>query len=435
MGFLVNEAEDPPSPPALLNPQNQVKMNILGPIDFAWSPSQDPDWKSSVQYRLEFGTAADLGDAMTIEGLTGVKHMTPGPLENTTYYWRLTATDNTGLQTPSEIQAFILDTRPSVPQPIVPETMFELTPQSKLSWTRSLDPNPQDEISYEFQIGLEFGTPTAPVSGGSGVQGNQVDVAMNDVLGDNQVYIWQVRAVDNHGIASEWSKPAKFFYNMANDPPKRVERLLQPGVDQEVRAVNLAWEPASDVDFSDPPERLSYKVELSRAPDFSAPGKMVTTQPGSVSLALQDLEDDARWFWRVRAADDDGAEGPVSNSSNFIYNSRNDPPEPVPELTEPADQSEVGSAVLRWSPARDKDLTDPPEKLSYIVDLATSPEFPAGSISLKTPAGVTSAQPAGLAGGTRWFWRVRAVDDDGAQGPASSVRSFSLKSTGGTPGR
>ena len=432
--FLVNVAEDPPSAPALKEPIRGKKLNILGPVNFVWAPSSDPDWQASIAYRLELNPSPEMADAERMDNLPGTSQTVEGPLQNATYYWRVTAVDNTGLETASALDSVILDTRPSVPVPTSPAEMFELTPEGKLAWSLSVDPNPTDEIHYELQVGVDFGASGAGVKAATNVADNTAAIGMQEVLGDNQVFNWRVRAVDNHNVASDWSQPAKFFYNMRNDPPNPVGGLLEPANEAEVSAAVLTWKPASDVDFSDLPELLTYEVELCINPDFSGEVRRVATKAGVTSAQVSGLSDDSRWYWRVRAVDDDGASGAFSPVRSFIYSTQNDPPSQVTELIAPADGADVKLIKLSWGAASDPDLSDQANHLSYRVELSQLENFGGGIVNVSTKPGETWASPEGLEDNTRWYWRVRAVDEKGALGAVSEVRSFVYHSGNNPPG-
>jgi len=192
----------------------------------------------------------------------------------------------------------------------------------------------------------------------------------------------------------------------------------------EIATVRLRWTPATDKDITDQQEMLSYRVELSRDKGFSGESVKINTQNGAITALPADLDDNTLWYWRVRAFDDNGAEGPISEVGSFVYNSGNDPPEPVSYLIEPADGEEVTAVGLNWRATTDPDPSDPVETLSYKVELSPEPNFRRGVVTVTTEPGITTTQPIDLADNTRWFWRVRAVDTGGAQGAFSPVRSL-----------
>ncbi len=438
--FLVNVQEDAPTAPILTAPKAGQQFNHLGPIDFVWGASQDVDYRSSVSYRLEYGTDAGLAGAKRIEGLREQKYNAPYPLQNTTYYWRVTAVDNTGLETASAAQSFTCDTRPSMPRLVAPsaaanQQYAELTAGGALSWASSTDPDPQDKLTYVVEVGKELGQP------GESVLRTVKDVSAANLpaspiaadMKNDEVYSWRVKAVDNHGIESAWSGPMTFTFNPANDAPAPPRRLIQPADGEEAAAVNLAWEAAADQDLNDVPSRLGYVVELCADRNFSGALKTFTVPAGQTALTAAGLTDDTHWHWRVKTRDPQGAESPYTAIASFIFNSANDAPSPSPGLISPADGATVAAAALSWQPASDKDLTDTPDKLSYRIELSSQPDFTGERKSFTSMMGQTTAQAADLTDDARWYWRVVTVDNDGAESPPSASRSFILNTSNDAP--
>jgi len=95
---LVNVAEDPPRPFGLLSPPDGAAIAELDSLVFEWESSSDPDWRSKVTYRLELTPESGAGFSVVVDG-TSFKYK--GGLANqAAYRWRVTAVDNTGLETP-----------------------------------------------------------------------------------------------------------------------------------------------------------------------------------------------------------------------------------------------------------------------------------------------------------------------------------------------
>ncbi|NQU06824.1 MAG: hypothetical protein HQ568_12070 [Calditrichaeota bacterium] len=437
--FLVNVVEDPPTVPELATPSSEQLLNYLGPIDFKWIASEDIDFMSSITYRIEYGTSKDLTGAKVIEGLTEPAYTAPYPLENTTYYWRVTAVDNTGLETASIIDNFILDTRPSIPEPLTPQPaspipLAELLSDGVIIWSKATDPNPKDKITYTIQVGVQLEPSEVEVVSTAGIVDTSIPVSTwASDLKDDQVYTWRVKSIDEHSIESDWSDTLTFFYNPTNDNPGPVTGILRPTGDEEVSKIQLAWGKASDNDISDPAERISYHVEITPDPAFKDSIVTFDTKQGVTITMPKDLQDEIRWYWRVRAVDDEAAKGPVSRENGFIYNTRNDPPNAIPALTAPVEAEEISSVQLSWQKASDQDLTDS-LSVAYRVELCMDRAFKGEIVEVKTAPMISSASKNGLSDDSWWFWRVRAFDDDGAEGKVSEIRGFTYNSQNDAPG-
>jgi hypothetical protein len=431
--FLVNVVEDPATVPELTTPSSGRLLNYLGPIEFKWIASQDIDFMSSITYRIEYGTSSDLTGAAVINDLVDPTYTAAYPLKNTKYYWRVTAVDNTGLETPSKIDNFTLDTRPTVPlqlspKPASPIPLAELLADGVITWSKSTDPNPNDKIRYTIQIGVQLKpSEQLEIVLNAPIDGTSIPISTWALhLKDDQVYTWCVKSSDEHHIESDFSDTLSFFYNPVNDNPSAVSGALQPANDMEVPVIELSWGAAYDKDISDPPERIMYRVEMTSDHDFKDNIETFDTKQGVTTLSPKGLADETRWYWRVRAIDDEGAEGAVSRVESFIYNIVNDPPAKVTEILSPDDKKEVAKVELKWNGVTDKDLTDTLEKLVYRVEFAQDKLFSGKVETVTTNPGVTTLVSPNIADNTTWFWRVSAVDDEGLAGVSSDTRSFTF---------
>jgi DNA-binding beta-propeller fold protein YncE len=152
--------------------------------------------------------------------------------ENGRYLWSVQAFDGEEVSGWSEPQSFYVNAvqeAPSVPELFAPLSGATLSGDGILSWQAAVDPDPFDTLGYVVEIAADaaFGEPLLqePASATS--------VALSDLSGygaleDGGNYFWRVRAVDNHGVASQGSEPGSFLYDTtllavaANMPGARV---------------------------------------------------------------------------------------------------------------------------------------------------------------------------------------------------------------------
>lgn len=336
--FLLNVQEDSPTPPTPIRPYNGQSLNVLGPVTFGWTRSQDPDYRSSVAYRLTYGTVADLTGGKTTADLKDSSCTIVGPLENTTYYWRVTAVDNTGRETNSMPASVLLDTRPTVPQPALPAGGVELRPDGRFAWSGSADPNPADQIGYTLTIAAEAGF-DAPATEAKGLRETTIMVANlpgKGKLADNSRYYWRVKATDNHGIESAWSSAAEFTFNEKNDPPTAFE-LTAPASGDSLPAgdVKLRWGTAFD---PDPASRVSYNLMVARDARFTDRVQRFSGLAGSeFGLPSVLIEAGAVYYWKVSAEDGLGGVtfGSGSDRTPWSFRIQMPPPPPPPEAPAP----------------------------------------------------------------------------------------------------
>ena len=183
------------------------RFNSFSPVDGAtgvspvttlsWS-AYDPDVGDTITYDVYFGESLPPPLIVSSQATT----YNPGTLKAmTTYYWKVVARDNHGLEVESS-QSFTTCSRPpqlSKFSPLAGSTTVSLTPV--LSWTAS-DPDPGDTLTYD----VYFGTSSPPPL----VVSNQTAASYQPgTLLPMTAYYWKVVARDNHGV--ETSGPVLVF--------------------------------------------------------------------------------------------------------------------------------------------------------------------------------------------------------------------------------
>ena len=338
--FMLNVQEDAPTAPVGVKPYNGQSLNVLGPISFGWMRSMDPDYKSSVAYRVEYGTSADLSGATTSADLKDSTFTVQGPLENTTYYWRILARDNTGIESKSSVNSFILDTRPTVPQAAMPNGGVEFRTDGRFAWSGSADPNPSDVITYTMQISSDagFGSITVELTGLKETTIMVSAPGLKGKLADNQRYYWRVKATDNHKVASVFGSSAEFVYNEKNDAPSGFD-LATPanGSSLPIGEIKLNWGNASD---PDPGSRVAYTLIFARDAKFNDRAQRFTSlATGQFTIPAAMIEAGAKYYWKVSAEDGLGGVSYGSGSDKTPWSFQIEtppPPPPPPPPTPPA---------------------------------------------------------------------------------------------------
>jgi sugar lactone lactonase YvrE len=191
----------------------------------------------------------------------------------------------------------------------------------------------------------------------------------------------------------------------------------QPGSGAEVSTLGptLVVLAATDLDG----DSLSYEFEITQqgqpTPHASVEG--IEEDQGEASWTVEPpLADHTFYEWKARATD--GLEaGPWSASSQFYVNLFNDVPSTPPGvLTLPGAELRP-DGVLEWEPSTDPDALD---IISYTLEIDDDPDFSSilireadingTSISLES-----LTDYALLVDDTTYYWRVKAVDDKGAE--------------------
>jgi len=416
--FYLNPVEQAPAVFGLLEPEGRIAD--VSPL-FRWEEARDPDPGSSVSYTFLLSSRQDLGEAERVTGLEALEFQRPGEIANLSrLYWTVEAVDNTGRsQRAAQAREILVDTTPSRPVALFPEDDKEIRADEVFRITESTDPWPEDRLSYEIQLSGD-GDFDRPLVFWRDLTVQDLAVTGIDaypearLLSDDRRYFWRLRAVDNHGAASEWSKVKAFWFNRRNDPPSRPESGLSPGEGITVTELPpLLWQPSSDTDHSDPPHTLRYAVQLAASEDFSGEIIERILGPDTRLDAGSLIPDNQLWHWRVQARDDEGAASEWSPLQSFVYNRGEDPPAPF-VIQEPASGSRpylLDRMFLVWAASEDPDWNS---SLTYFWEVAGDEAF--SQLVARGETSNTTAEPRLALESRRDYWvRLRAVDDTGLE--------------------
>lgn len=406
--LVVNLRDDPPSPPAILKPASGAELFELDGFALAFEPSTDPDVDARLSYRAEL--LDESGRELAKIQPASTPSRVELPLENgRRYRLRVVAVDETGLETASPERTFAVDSTPSGTTLTGGEGQV-LGPQDRLSWSEARDPDPQDRLVYELQVGsaADFAGATVREASGTSLE----LAAFAGKLTENGVGFARVRARDPHGLAAPWSPPRSFVWDAVNEAPVWNGALRPASGTMRDNEPTISWNAPSDPDRR--PQTLRVVLETAADEGFGEilATKRVDASAGGVSQKL--LENEAR-FLRARAVDQDGAESAWSPTAIYVINAREEAPG-SPGLRAPADGATLeGEIRFRWTEATDP---DPGDRVTH-------------SLQVEGAAPVVRAVEGGeaalsLAPGA-WRWRVVARDATGLEN-ASGWRTLTVPS-------
>jgi hypothetical protein len=285
--------DEPLSPPgvvALNSPED-------GAVDVS---SMDPvlDWQSAEgasNYRVQVASDSEFTTLIADEtGLTNTQ-FSPSELDyQTTYYWRVRASNDAGEGEWSAVWSFTTEEEPLSP----PGRVSLLSPGDG-----SVDVSISPVLNWEA---VELGTGyRVQVSGDSGFGSTVVDVAdLSETqyevsgLAYETTYYWRVRASNDAGEA-EWSTVWSFTTEEEPlSPPGRVS-LVSPedgAVDVSVNPV-LDWQPAEGAS--------NYRVQVASDSEFTT---LIADETGltNTQFSPSELDYQTTYYWRVRASNDAG---------------------------------------------------------------------------------------------------------------------------------
>ncbi|MFC1481211.1 T9SS type A sorting domain-containing protein [Candidatus Neomarinimicrobiota bacterium] len=369
--FSTNMANDPPEPFELIEPVDGATIKTSTP-QFIWESTVDPDLFEDVYYCLEIGLiGADLVEIYS--GPDTAFTVVDSLIENTQYFWRVTAKDTVGAVTPNDggIRSFIVNVQNSPPgpfellSPVDGGTVRTITP--RFSWQSTSDPDLFEDVSYCLEIGL-IGADLVEI-----YSGPDTAFTVVDSLIENTQYFWRVTAKDTMGAVTPNDDGIRsFIVNVENSPPGPFE-LLSPadGAMIDNLTAELKWSHSNDIDGSpiyipnvtrvNPllvpsalPELsvVRYNVYLDRDSTFTG----TIARQSQTNSYLVELTEDIIYYWQIGAVDSSGSET-LSETRWFWTNTVEQSPAGF-ELLAPIDASTIDTTTLlfEWRSAIDPDL-------------------------------------------------------------------------------
>jgi archaellin len=228
-------------------------------------------------------------------------------------------------------------------------------------------------------------------------------------LASNSTFYWRVRAVNAQGNLSAWSNIRNFD-----------TALLPPVLVSPADGLQLS-DNRPTFDWEDVPGAGNYRIQISDDPGFSSTLKNTVVTPSTYAVNT-DLPAGVLLYWRVRTQ---GTNGPSLWSEVRSFNTANPPS--VPTLASPGNNAKVSgpSPLFDWNDSTVPAGTDFDR---YQIQIAADNGF-VNIVHDNDLAGIANSQDSSavLAGGTTYYWRVRAINTLGQASAWSNVRSVRIK--------
>ena len=368
----------------------------LPPVNLTATPlgntSIDVSWQNGggtvplMQYRIYRdidSTGATLRDSTTSTSYTN-SGLTPGTL----YYFRVSAVDSTGFEGSRSYAVGCVAgdvTAPASPQSLVVTDSSSTT--LTIKWRKNTE---SDFLRYRIYRGTSP-NPTTKVD--STTAGAADTIKTFTGLTNGTGYYLRVTAVDSAGNESVYS-------NEVNAVP--ADRLA-PSVPQNLvvtdsssTTITIKWRKNTDSDF------LRYRVYQGTSPNPTTKVHSTTAWAAAeTSKTFTGLTNGTRYYLRVTAVDSSANESPYSNEVDAMPADRLAPAAPMNLVVTDSSSTTI---IIKWRKNTDSDF------LRYRIYGGESPN-PTLKID-STTAGVTDTSKtfAGLVNGTRYYFRVTAVD-------------------------
>src|SRR5690625_957596 len=315
---------------------------------------------------------------------------------------------------------------PSIPRISSPESesvVDDLSPT--LAVTNSSTPD-RNRLFYGFALYEEhdLATPIAEVNGLAPGSNGETAWKVPGVLEESTGYLWQVTVTSENGESadSEWGFFLVSTGNLAPSEPK----IHDPENGAVIEELSPEGGLTLTVINGEDPEHmpLSYYFELDVAETFDTDRKQAS---GAVEEAdevttwlVQNLQDDQRYYWRVRAFDGELYSDWVRGE--FSISIAKEPPA-TPVLQNPVEDSVVTRLrpVFEVNPvAADDDRT-----VLYWFELYAEADQ-AGFVTEMVGADTQWSLDFDLDNGATYYWRVRAEYEDELASDWSATRAFSI---------
>ncbi len=442
---------------------------------FVWTPVP-----GAAKYKIEVSLSENFATTVDSQTTSNTRYTPTKKYANNTYYWRVAIVDADGKIGPFNTATLILDPYPAAFSKSSPaDGANDQSTDPVLTWETSSGAN-----NYEYCID----TSNDDACAGSWIStGTATSLSLSSLNTGN--WYWQIRAKNDYGYtyanAGDWwsftiptppaafskTAPANNSYSAllnvtlswgSTSPVERYEYCIDADANDtcentwvstgtqtkavinlhsgtyywQVRAVsgvnvtyanNGNWwsftaigiQPAYDekltvskitFDWEDIPGATSYKIQLSEKADFSVLLVSIKTLESTYFYDTL-LKNDTTYYWRVRPKF-----GDVKGIWSATWRFESMDPLAKVTLVQPGHKEILytDSVTLVWN--------EVDRAAQYKLVIAKDAAFTIKVKNIKTPdLNATFTLPDG-----KYYWRVRALDPNGAKGPWSDVRIFKV---------
>jgi uncharacterized protein (TIGR03382 family) len=368
-------------------------------------------------------TSASLTDGTESTGLVDL-------VDNHTYAWRVRLTDGKLSGPWSQVQRFRynpVNDLPGAPRPVQPMVGSQVSTLTPVLVVDNVVDADDATVTYLFEVAEDAAFTVGRQASAAVAAGERGSTswAVMGALKPFTSYFWRVTAVDPHGGSrqGEASSFSIFIGRPANHAPG-APALVGPAQGESVASATpaLVASPATDSDG----DALSYVFELDTSATFGGAARQVSSaveaQDGKVGWTPAALQENTRYYWRVRALD--AASAGDWTVGTFVVNAQNDAPS-APVALNPSE----AVVATRKPTLTVQNAVDPEgDAVTYAFEVRKlgSSDVVASASSVAAGAhGVTSVTlTEELEEGAEYVWVASAKDAQGAVSAASSEAGF-----------
>ncbi|MHA1622895.1 MAG: hypothetical protein ACTSVO_12240, partial [Candidatus Heimdallarchaeaceae archaeon] len=384
-----------------------VAPTLITPTDEDYINDDTPylDWSTvplatSYQYQIATTTLFFLP---TVNINVGGSSATSPHLNDRHYYWRVRGYNSEGYGPWSSVWGFTVDT-------VSPGSLTLVSPANYLVTSDYTPTFVWNSASGAWRYRLEVDNTADFSSPGIIVHTSGLSYTSGLNLLNGQ-YFWRVRAYDQADNNGPWSATWRVTINKPV-PPAPILVSPASGTYTKDNTPFLDWNAASLA--------VAYQVQIATTPTFSSTERDITTS--STAYIPSALPDGAH-YWRVRGRDSIGNWGPWSTVWVFIIDTV---PPGTTILVSPASWSYTNdnTPTFDWNPATG----------GYNYQIQISRDLFFSLIFLQSTSTNTIYTPSTVFTDGDYWWRVRAIDRAGNEGPWSAIWLISVDTVPpGTP--
>jgi hypothetical protein len=393
--FSTGSANALPGTTILLNPINGETGVVLTP-ELKWAKVP-----GATNYRVQVSTSSSFSsNIIDRNDLTSNQLVTTKLAENTTYYWRVRASNVSGNGSYSLTGSFKTLSYSVLPGPtllIRPSNNVIIHPVSIfLEW----EPNPL-ATSYVIQISTSSSFSNYVVNQSNILNTSYFIENLNSVT----TYYWRIRPVNRTGTGA-YSSVFVLNTSQFTVPPSKV-RLKEPIEDSNIFSTTIpfSWEKE--------PTTKSYRLQVSTSSDFTSFAANVS-EITNTTFSVSGLKSNTQYFWRVFGNNEAG-QG-ISSDVRKVRSATYSGTPPATTLISPNNNSTIPSNNITFV------WQNQPNSDNYILQVSTRSDFGSYVVNVSSIKG-TSYTVAKLDDNKTYFWRVRTGNPSG-WGERSLPRTF-----------
>jgi uncharacterized protein (TIGR03382 family) len=413
----------------VLSASNAKSVGSVSTVRYQFQVFSDAALTAKVRdVTVDQDVSADATSVSLTDGTESLE-LTDDLQDNHTYAWRVRVTDGTLSGPWSQVQRIRynpVNDLPGAPRPVQPVAGSQVSTLSPVLVVDNVMDADDTTVTYRFEVAEDAAFTLARqfsdvAAGARGSTSWTVAGSLKPFV----TYYWRATAMDPHGGSTQGavSSFSVFVGRPVNRAPG-APALVSPAQDVKVASATpaLVVDAAMDSDG----DALTYVFELDTSATFGGSARQMssalTAVDGKVGWTPATLQENGRYFWRVRALDAVSASDWAMGT--FVVNARNDAPSaPVtlnpseavvatrkPTLTVQNAVDPEGDAVTYTFEVRKQGASDV---------VASASNVAAGANGLTSVTLTTELDEGG-----EYVWVARATDAQGAASAASAEASF-----------